>query len=98
MAEEKELPTTVLLKLRDQSSIFHDRSQRKAISLKEVAEFAITPTVRAALQGGAVEKATKAEYAEWLAEHPGSEAKAVDEADEEDEENTGKKKKTRGDK
>lgn len=65
MADEKATPKKVIIKLRDQSSIFHDQEQRVTLSGKEVLEVVETGRIVRALKGGALEKATKDELSEW---------------------------------
>lgn len=70
MADEKTpaAPNKIIVKLRDQGSVFHDPTQQQTIGGKEVKEFLENPRIARALKGGALLKATQEELAEWKKE------------------------------
>lgn len=66
MADEKpQAPNKVIVKLRDQGSVFHDPTQQQTVGGKEVKEVLENPRIARALKGGALLKATQAELEEW---------------------------------
>lgn len=58
--------TKVFLRLKDKGSIFFDVASGVTITGEEVAEFPISATVSAALNGGRVDKVTEAEFNAWV--------------------------------
>lgn len=60
------MANTVFLKLKDQSSVFHDPTSGVTIAGSEVGEFPETPRVVTAYRGGHVDKVTEEDYKAWL--------------------------------
>lgn len=78
MADDKaQAPNTVIVKLRDQGSVFHDPTQQQTIGGKEVKKMLENPRIARALKGGALVKASQAELDEWNAEEAQRKAEAA---------------------
>ncbi len=78
MADEKTpaAPNKVIVKLRDQGSVFHDPTQQQTVGGKEVKEVLENPRIARALKGGALVKASQAELEEWREEEAKRKAEA----------------------